>query len=580
MSVSKYMRFLLCCTLGLLLIYACLFSINAEDFEHDGYIVKLSMPLSVMEPLGDGSDSLIEEVEYIEDTYVIYDTAIIDELSKEGMVLFAEPNYILEPLGKTPNDTYFSSQWTLPTIKYPVLYEGSYNGEGVTVAVIDSGLDIAHPDFLDADISSFSKNFLGDGTHTEEYYRDQLGHGTFVTSQIAAVVDNAEGIVGIADGAELMILRCISKNNSQKFIYDAAYDSGSGTVSVVSSAIRYAVDNGADVINISLGMTSSSTFLDEAINYAHSNGVIVVAAVGNSGSTKMYYPANCENVIGVGSVSLNLVGNLVKSSFSQYNTSVDVAAPGGSVLGIQIYPSADGVWYTSASETYLYDGGTSYASPVVAAIAAVLKQINPELDGEDLLSLIAVTSMDLGTAGYDTSFGYGVIDAERFIAALTEDEYEIQYVLNDSEIEPASLPDNCDYSYTLDANFETSLPVPSREGYAFKGWSFDVNSSDENFYILPSGTLGNFTAEIVDGEIVGYTIQPVTLHANWEFCGSVIYGDANSDGQLSLLDIIRILKQAAGNDVQLNFVAADCDGDGKITVRDVLSALQRLLDKS
>ncbi|MBR5011091.1 MAG: S8 family serine peptidase, partial [Clostridia bacterium] len=283
-----------------LLVSVCVISASAEG-EFEGYIVKLSEPLSVMTPFS--LDDGICELEYHDNVYVIEDTSVIDALEDEGVVLYVEPNYILEPLGTVPNDEKYLAQWTLDAINYSAIYSGGYNGEGVVVAVIDSGLDISHPDFKDAKISPFSKNFLGNSVNEDAYYRDQAGHGTFVTSQIAAVTDNGEGLAGIASGVELMILRCLAKNTSLKYAYDSAYDSGSGTVSKVSSAIKYAADNGADVINISLGMTSNSATLVEAVNYASSKGVIIVAAVGNSGSTSMYYPANCENVIGVGSVS-------------------------------------------------------------------------------------------------------------------------------------------------------------------------------------------------------------------------------------------------------------------------------------
>ena len=514
------------CMIAAICLLVCTVTVGAES-EFDGYIVKLSQPLSIMTPFSLEGER-IKEVEYHDNVYVIDDASVIDELIESGEVVYAEPNYILEPLGTAPNDTKYSQQWSLGAIKYPALYNSGYSGEGVVVAVIDSGLDIFHPDFKGVNLSPYSRNFLGDGTYTDAYYRDQLGHGTFVTSQIAAVTDNAEGIAGVADDVTLMILRCLSKNNSEKYVYDASYDSGSGSVSSVSSAIRYAADNGADVINISLGMTSDSTTLTDAINHANSKGVIVVAAVGNSGSTKMYYPANCENVIGVASVSKS--GNtFVKSSFSQYNTSVDVAAPGGSVLGIQVYPASNGVWYTSTEESYLYDGGTSYASPVVAALAAITKQINPLLDVDDFLSVLTVSSRELGTAGYDTSYGYGLVDAKNLIDALTLTQYEIDYVLNDENGSMAVLPSGYADSYKLNATNGVALPIPKREGYVFVGWCFDAGCETESFFTLPKGTLGSVTAQMNGGKVVGYEIMPVTLYAKWEIGSSVSKKHANYD---------------------------------------------------
>lgn len=505
----------------------CIVSIFAYGAEFDGYIVKLSQPMPIMSTLG-ADDETIKELEYHDSVYVVEDTAIVDELIKSGIVEFAEPNYILEPLGNLPNDTKYSEQWSLDAINYPALYNGGYSGEGTLVAVIDSGLDIFHPDFNGANISPYSKNFLGDGTHTDAYYRDQVGHGTFVTSQIAAVADNGEGIAGVAHGVQIMALRCVSKTNSQEYAYDTAYDSGSGSVATISSAIKYAVENGADVINISLGTQGNSTFLADAVSEAISKGVIVVAAVGNSGSTKMYYPANCENVIGVASVSQS--GNtFVKSSFSQYNKSVDVTAPGGSVLGIQIYPDKNGILYTNSAETYLFDSGTSYSAPVVAALAAIAKQINPSLDSDDFLSLITVSSRDLGTLGYDTSYGYGMADAEGLLNALTNAQYGINYVLNDSEDYIAVLPNGYAVGYKLSTKAELSLPLPKREGYVFAGWCFDAICDTDGVFALPKGTLGQVEAKTDNGEITGYEIAPVTLYAKWEIRSDVSVKCSNYD---------------------------------------------------
>ena len=498
-------------------------AVNAQNAEFDGYIVKLSEPLPVISTFSE-CESTVKQLEFLEDVYIVEDESIVQMLVEEDIVAYVEPNYILEYLSDIPNDTQYENQWTLDAINYSALYKGGYDGSGVTVAIIDSGLDITHPDFVDTKISEYSKNFLGDGTHTDVFYRDQHGHGSFVASQIAAATDNREGMVGISSGAEIMVLRCVSKTTSEKYLYDSTYDSGSGSVANISAAICYAADNGADVINISLGSKSSSSTLADAVSYAHNKGVIIVAAAGNSGSTAQYYPANCEHVIGVGSVSVS-GDTFLRSNFSQYNTSVDVTAPGGNVLGIQIYPNGDGVWYTDASETYLLDSGTSYSSPVVSALAAIVKQVNPDLDGDDFLSLLTVTSYDLGTSGYDTSYGYGLADAEKLLKALVEDEYTINYVLSDF----ATMPKTYAKTYTLSRNSTLALPTPTRDGYIFAGWCFEADYSGIAYYSLPLGTIGNASAITSDGTGTGYSIAPITLYAKWTVSSSISPRSVNYD---------------------------------------------------
>ncbi len=491
-----------------------LFFISAAETEYDGYIVKLSEPLPEFGILSCDGNSEVKELLYHDDVYLIKDASTVEQLMEEGLVEYAEPNYILELLGGIPNDTYFEYQWTLNAIEYLSLYNSGYSGSGVTVAVIDTGLDVTHPDFAGMMISEASKNFLGDGSHPDAYYRDQAGHGTFVTSQISSVTDNGLGIVGIADDVELMVLRCVANSNSQKFLSDSAYDANSGTSAIVSEAIRYAVDNGADIINISLGARTKSTFITEAVEYAHSKGVIVVAAVGNDSGTAMFYPANNEHVIGVASVSQTSTG-YTRSYFSQYNTSVDVTAPGGDVVGIYPYANGGGIWYTDPEEVYCYDSGTSYSSPVVAALAAIVKQINPSLDADDFLTLLTVTSRDLGTAGYDTSYGYGLADAQALLNSVINTEYAINYNLADSQASSAALPKGYIYTYMLNRDEELVLPVPSRDGYAFAGWYLNSDYTGEPLHVLPKGILGNAEAIVADNIVNGYTVSPVSLYAKW-----------------------------------------------------------------
>jgi len=519
--------------------YAGASALQESGTPFDGYIVKIRQDFvykSVLSTfsLFTGADPDLTPVPYSSDLFLTDDWETIERLIASGIVEYVEPNYILEPLDDSPlvpNDPRFPDQWTLDVIKYLSLYNDGYDGENVTVAVIDSGLYAwydengtyhGHEEFRNLKISEYSRNFLGTGTEEERapyYYREQrdIGHGTFVSSQIAAATNNGLGIAGIADKVELMVLRCISQaGGSREFPYDPRYDENSGSVAIVASAIKYAADHGADVINLSLGGAIDSDrvlTLQDAVNYAHEKGVIIVAAAGNNGTSTLYYPAACYNVIGVGSVSKN-GSDIVRSSFSQRNVSVDVTAPGDMVLGVCVYPSRDGTVYTSIDESFIYSKGTSYSAPVVSALAAIVKSINPELDHDDFLSILAVTSRDLGTPGWDADHGYGVLDAEKILEALTQDEYRIEYVLCDSAEEPASLPEDCVRSYRLNRKEELELLVPTREGYTFEGWYETSDYSTEPLWFLPLGAFGYAQGRESDGKVT-YEITNLKLYARW-----------------------------------------------------------------
>ncbi len=555
---------IICAAIVCGLLALCFLAVHGAEPLCDGYIVKLAEPLPPISLYAD--TDAIRPAEALENVYIVEDAALAEELLRAGLALYAEPNYILELLGDVPNDPKYAEQWTLDAIDFLSLYGTAYNGDGVTVAIIDTGLDITHPDFADVRLSAYCKNFCGNGTHADAYDRDQVGHGTFVASQIAAVTDNGEGMAGVAHGVELMVLRCVSGKTSKKFAYSSAYDSGSGTVATVSSAIRYAADHGADVINMSLGMTKSSTELSAAVAYAHARGAVVVSAAGNLGTEAMYYPANDAHVIGVGSVSLE-EETLSRSYFSQYNTSVDVTAPGGDVLGIYPYPAKNGVWYTSASAAYRLDSGTSYSCPVVAALAAIVKQAAPALDGDAVLSLLAVSAADLGLAGYDTSYGYGIVHAGNLVRAIGT-AYPLAFALNGTAAAPASLPAVYADRYRVDRTEPLVLPVPARAGHAFDGWCLSSDLSDDAVYVLPNGALGGIVRSAT-----GYTIAPLTLYAKWG-----AFGDVTGDGSSSLADVMRLVKYAAGVCTVAAAEAADCNADGSVSVTDALVLLQHLLN--
>jgi subtilisin family serine protease len=211
--------------------------------------------------------------------------------------------------------------------------------------------------------------------------QDDHGHGTHVAGIAAAVGNNGLGIAGIAWGARLMALKILSST-------------GYGTESNVARAMVYAADHGARVINLSLGGSIPMTMMEDAVNYACAHGVTVVAATGNT-SGPVLYPAAYPNAIAVASVD----ASNVRSYFSNYGPEVDLAAPGSSIYS------------TRLGGSYTYLSGTSMSTPHVSGVVALLASL-PQFDTTDKIrAALQNTALDLGTAGWDQYYGYGLVQA-------------------------------------------------------------------------------------------------------------------------------------------------------------------------
>jgi type VII secretion-associated serine protease mycosin len=287
----------------------------------------------------------------------------------------------------TGTDTYRSSQWDLAKISVPAAWQRS-TGAGVTVAVIDSGVDASHPDLAGQVLAGIDLV-----TKTSGVSSDPNGHGTHVAGTIAALAGNGVGIAGVAPEAKILPIRALGAN-------------GSGFMSDVATGLVYAADHGAQVVNMSIGSSSQVGAVSTAIGYARSKGVVVVAAAGNyrtSGSPTTY-PAADAGVIAVASTD----SADRYSSFSNQGSYVDIAAPGSNILST--FPAAMG--------GYVSYSGTSMASPHIAAVAALLIADRPALSPDQVELAMQTSAADLGTAGKDTDYGYGRVDAAAALAAL------------------------------------------------------------------------------------------------------------------------------------------------------------------
>lgn len=316
---------------------------------------------------------------------------------KRPEIEYAEPNYY-RSVYSTPNDVLYNRQWHFSLINLEEAWDLT-TGNGVTVAVVDTGVN---PFGLDGFGSLFeSRLLLG--------YNAILGipggidfnsHGTHVAGTIGQETNNTTGVAGIAYNAKILPVEVLC------FL-------GFGLDSWIINGIRWATDNGADIINLSLGGSAPSEAFEDAINYAYEKGVTVVAAAGNDGEGEVLYPAAFENSIAVGAVRLDKS----LTSYSNYGDDLDLVAPGGDKNVDQDSDGhKDGIyqetfWFLGIGWDYWYFAGTSMASPHVAGVAALVKSLHPEYGPDQIRQVLQDTAEDLGDPGWDEIYGWGLVDA-------------------------------------------------------------------------------------------------------------------------------------------------------------------------
>jgi serine protease len=362
---------------------------------------------------------------------------IVKALSRRADVETARLNYIYKPMAM-PDDPNFAAQWHYPLINLPQAWDVSQGSANVIVAVIDTGVLLNHPDFVNLDSSSQlvpgfdfirdatvaadndSDNIIGDIDDDPNDPGDRgLGfastfHGTHVAGTIAAATNNATGVAGVGWNVKVMPLRALgfgggtSYDIEQAVLFAAGLPNDSGTVPAQK----------ADVINLSLGGTGGAGATPPAYLQARAAGVIIVAAAGNDASNLPVFPASYDDaVISVSAVDLNKS----RAYYSNFGSHVDVAGPGGDASqNLNGDGFADGIMSTVGSDisssivfSYGLKQGTSMATPHIAGVAALMKSVYSSLTPDEFVSALqsgAITE-DLGVIGRDDQFGHGLIDA-------------------------------------------------------------------------------------------------------------------------------------------------------------------------
>lgn len=307
--------------------------------------------------------------------------ALARALSKHPMVEFAEVDMIAEP-ALAPNDPSFGNQWAHNNIGSQAAWDLHSDTSNVTIAIADSGVNMNHAD-LAANIVSPWDVVSNDSDAT-----DTRGHGTAVAGVAAAIGNNGVGIAGVAYQANIMPIQITERSTN-----------GSAYTSDIVAAITYAADNGADVINISYRACNSGS-VASAGAYMKSKGGLVVLSAGND-NNNLGGISDSPNLICVSAVT----SSETKASWSNFGDYIDMTAPGSGILT------------TNKAGGYNTWSGTSFSAPMVAGSLALIKSANPGLTPDQIESILESTARDIGDAGWDQLYGWGIPDLEAAVAA-------------------------------------------------------------------------------------------------------------------------------------------------------------------
>ncbi|MDH5545567.1 MAG: S8 family serine peptidase [Gammaproteobacteria bacterium] len=415
-------------------------------------------------------------------------------------IAYAELNRLLPLAEFIPDDPKFSVQWHHQHVHTPFAWDIA-TGSNVVVAVLDTGVQVDHPDLAGNLLSGF--NTADDSTNTI----DVVGHGTKVAGVIGAIAGNSIGVVGMAFNASILPVRVTNDSTGNAYLSD------------IAQGIAWAANNGAKVINISYGVSGSKTVDDAALAFRDLGGVVFVSA-GNSGTDLGY--SDQQGLIAVSASDSN--DNI--TSWSSFGNYVDLIAPG---LGI---------WTTATGGSYGAPSGTSFSSPVVAGIAALLISVNPTLTAAQVEQILEDSATDLGTTGWDSRYGHGLVNAQAAVQAALNMEGQTPTPTTPTPTEP--LPADTESP-------QVSIVSPG-DGIVVSGTvQIEIRASD-NFAV-------SMISCYVDNNLMGTAADTESFTCNW-----------NTRKATAGLHTLRaVARDAAGNEgaIQINVETSDTTSSGK-----------------
>ncbi len=314
------------------------------------------------------------------------------ELRADPAVAFAEPNYVVRladdgAIAVAVNDPQSPNQYSLDQMRVRSAWSFSTGGSNV-IAVLDTGVQYNHPDLAGRLLPG--RDFANDDTNAA----DDNGHGTWVSGIIAANANDGYGMAGISWSDKVLPVKIMTRE-------------GTGSTADLASGITWAADQGADVINMSVGGFPYSQAIQNAVNDAWNKGAVLVGAAGNNRREETFYPASYDNVV---SVTATQVEDEF-SNWSSWGPKVDVSAPGSSVLVTNCYTCTYGSHDTWGSHTYI--SGTSFAAPNVSGVIALIRARYPSYTPAQVVNRLVGTTDDLGYPGWDNKYGRGRVNAHR-----------------------------------------------------------------------------------------------------------------------------------------------------------------------
>ncbi|WP_454861541.1 S8 family serine peptidase [Peribacillus frigoritolerans] len=348
-----------------------------ETPQSDGVIVKYKETSD--EPINE----LIEKVEVPKGEST---DNLIEELEEQKDVEYAEPNYLFKKM-ESPNDPAYIDQWHHKKLGTSAAWTKSMGSKELIVAIIDDGIDRNHEDLKGRIVNAY------DTIRNRKHIVPKGEHGTHIAGIIAGSANNGIGGTGVAPNVKLMPIN----------VFDGEY---ADTADIID-AIHYAVQQKANIINMSLGDTSYSESLNKAVQEAYKKGVLIVAAAGNEGdmgkNVQRVYPAAFSHVISVAATN----SSDKRPSYSNYHSTVDIAAPGDDILS------------TLPNGKYGWMSGTSMATPMVAGVAALIWSHEPKLNKTEVEYRLYDSAVDLGTKGKDIYYGNGRVNAKKALEMKT-----------------------------------------------------------------------------------------------------------------------------------------------------------------
>jgi len=522
--------------------------------------LQLGVKTSKLQPMFKGHQEINSTQKSKYDLSCIYELEISDGkrlmetinlLNQLDEVEYAEPIYKVDLL-ETPNDPQIGSQYYLPLIKAFEAFDITHGDTNVVIGIVDTGVDFYHEDLkanfkfnyndtingIDDDMDGFIDNYRGwdFGENDNNAQSEYNHHGTFVAGLASAVTNNATGIAGIGYQTKMLPVKVMDDE---------------GDMSTAYQGIVYAADHGCQIINCSWGGTTKSLLGDDVIDYAVNNkNCVVIAAAGNSKTEINYYPASLKGVLSVAATDWDDL----KWTGSSYSINVDICAPGYQVRS------------TYQNNTYINGDGTSFASPLVAGVAALVKAYRPELNALQIAEQLRITSDIVDTIADNQYFyhkmGYGRVNALRALSINT---------LPSIRIENIEFVTN--HSYTL-FNGDTLQVSFSAINYLAQVTSCVIRLTSDSEYITPientinTGVLQTMQAvDYKENALVFKISDQMPENENVQFTFEMVA--TNSDGVNTAINykdyqIVNCVFNKTYIDVEPNKIATSLTSNGKI----------------